>query len=79
MFNPTAGMGLLFIPFYIPSWLFGLLYLGYSYFMAQKGKDNIGHDAHLWGAVYGLVFPIVFKPHLISYFLEQLKHPRFFN
>jgi membrane associated rhomboid family serine protease len=59
MFNPTAGMGLLFIPFYIPSWLFGLLYLGYSYFMAQKGKDNIGHDAHFFGALFGIMFTVL--------------------
>lgn len=59
MFNPTAGMGLLFIPIYIPSWLFGLLYLGYSYFMAQKGRDNIGHDAHFFGALFGIMFTIL--------------------
>jgi membrane associated rhomboid family serine protease len=59
MFNPTAGMGLLFIPIYIPSWLFGLLYLGYSYFMAQRGRDNIGHDAHFFGALFGIMFTIL--------------------
>jgi len=59
MFNPMAGMGLLFIPFHIPSWMFGLLYLGYSYFMAQKGQDNIGHDAHFFGALFGIMFTVL--------------------
>ncbi|MBK6821354.1 MAG: rhomboid family intramembrane serine protease [Bacteroidetes bacterium] len=78
LFDPWQTLMLnFFIP--IPALLFAVGYVVYSTYMSKKGGDNIGHDAHLWGAVYGLVFPIVFKPHLISYFLEQLKHPRFFN
>jgi membrane associated rhomboid family serine protease len=78
LFDPWQTLMLnFFIP--IPALLFAVGYVVYSTYMSKKGGDNIGHDAHLWGAAYGLVFPIVFKPHLISYFLEQLKHPRFFN
>ncbi len=56
----------------VPGILFGAIYLIYSYRMAQKGQDNIGHDAHFWGAVYGFTFPIFFKPQLFMYFLDQL-------
>lgn len=66
-----------FIP--IPALLFAVGYVIYSSYMSKKGNDNIGHDAHLYGALYGIVFPIVFKPQLISYLIEELKHPRFFN
>jgi hypothetical protein len=45
--------------------------------MSRKGTDNIGHDAHFYGALFGFIFPFVFKPYLISYFLEQLKNPSF--
>lgn len=58
---PKATMGLFFIPLPIPAWVFGLLFLGVSYFLSkrqQRGQsmDNIGHEAHFWGAIYGLVF-----------------------
>ena len=56
----------------IPGILFGAIYLIYSYRMAKRGTDNIGHDAHFWGAVFGLIFPIVLKPQLISLFVERL-------
>lgn len=42
----------------IPGILFGALYLGYSYYMSRRGGDNIGHDAHFYGAVYGFIFPL---------------------
>ncbi len=78
LFDPWQTLMLnFFIP--IPALLFAVGYVVYSSYMSKKGTDNIGHDAHLYGAIYGFLFPIVFKPQLISYFLEQLKHPRFFN
>ena len=56
----------------IPGIIFGIFYLIYSYKMAQKQIDNIGHDAHFWGAVYGFCFPIIFKPQLIQHFIHSL-------
>jgi len=56
----------------IPGILFGGIYLGYSYYMSKKNVDNIGHDAHFWGAVYGFVYPIILKPSLLSNFFNQL-------
>lgn len=76
IFNPWAKIGLMFA-IQIPGILFAVLYLMYSSYMSKKGGDNINHDAHLYGALYGLLFPIVFKPQLISYFLEQIQHPHF--
>jgi hypothetical protein len=45
--------------------------------MSKKGNDGIGHEAHLWGAIFGLVCPIVLKPGVFPYFLNQLMHPPF--
>ena len=56
----------------IPGILFGLFYLGYSYYMGKKSQDNIGHDAHFWGAVFGLIFPILIKPDLFNVFIHNL-------
>lgn len=57
--NPTMGMGIFPIPFHIPAFIFGPLYLGISAYLAKKGHGNINHSAHIWGAVYGIVFLVV--------------------
>jgi membrane associated rhomboid family serine protease len=49
----------MFIPIGIPAPLFGILYLGYEFYMSRKAKDNIGHDAHFWGALFGVLFTII--------------------
>ena len=67
MFNPEAKLGLLLLPgVNIPGWVFGLLYLAYSQYMAKRASDNIGHEAHLWGAVAGIVLTLVLKPEVIQ-------------
>jgi len=72
LINPTMGLGILFIPFFIPAWIFGILYLGYSWYMSKKGSDNIGHNAHFYGALFGFGFTIVLKPSLFMSFIEQV-------
>lgn len=77
IFDPWQELRIYFaIP--IPAILFGVGYIWYSSYMSKRGQDHIGHDAHMWGGIFGLVFPIVLKPSLISHFIEQLQHPRFF-
>ncbi len=56
----------------IPGIIFALLYLAYSYYMSKKNVDDIGHDAHFWGAVFGLIFPIILKPELFQVFISHL-------
>jgi membrane associated rhomboid family serine protease len=56
----------------IPGILMGVAYLVYSYHMNKKGGDNINHDAHFWGAVYGLIFTIALKPSIFLHFIDQL-------
>jgi membrane associated rhomboid family serine protease len=56
----------------IPAILFGILYLAYSTYMSRRGRDNINHSAHFWGAVVGFVFPILLEPKLFMIFLENL-------
>ena len=70
---PTAKLYLFFIPVPIPAVIFGILYLIYSAYQGRKGRDNVGHNAHFWGAIFGVVFTIILKPQLALLFLEQLK------
>ncbi len=55
---PTSEFRLIFLPIPMPAWVFGLLYLAYSYYMNNKNVDNIGHGAHFWGAIFGFVFSV---------------------
>lgn len=72
LINPTMGMGIIFLPFFIPAWIFGILYLAYSWYMAKKGQDNIGHNAHFFGALFGFGFTIILKPALFIHFITQI-------
>ena len=53
----------------IPGILFAVLYLIYSSYMSRKSSDNINHDAHFAGAVFGFVFPAFIDFRLIEHFL----------
>ncbi len=70
LFAPYQTIYLYFIP--VPGILLGIGYLIYSGTMSKKNIDNIGHDAHFWGAVYGFIFPILFNPALLAHFFRQL-------
>ena len=72
LFEPKMGICFYFIPIPIPGYIFAPLYLLYCWYMAKRNMDNIGHTAHFWGAVYGLVFPLIFRPSIFQYFLVQL-------
>lgn len=56
----------------IPGIILGIAYLIYSQYMSKKAKDNVNHDAHFIGAVFGFLFPIALQPKLINVFLNQI-------
>ena len=56
----------------IPGIVFAILYLVYSYQMSNKQKDNVAHDAHFLGALYGFVFPVLINYRLFELFLDKL-------
>ena len=70
--HPTGKIFFFFIPVGIPSPIFGVLYVAYEFYMSKKAKDNIGHDAHLWGAIFGIVFTIAIRPQFAISFLQQI-------
>lgn len=58
---PEMSIMFMFIPFPIPGYIYAVLYLAYSAFMAYKGDSQIAHTAHFAGALYGFVFPLLFE------------------
>jgi membrane associated rhomboid family serine protease len=70
---PNGKIFFYIIPIGIPSWLFGILYLIYSAYMGKRAKDNIGHNAHFWGAIFGILYMVVTSPNTIKLFYNQLK------
>jgi membrane associated rhomboid family serine protease len=73
---PTMGLRIFPIPLDIPAFIFGPLYLIVSAYLAKKGHGNINHSAHIWGAVFGILFLIVtsqvlseFRP--MQHFIDQ--------
>lgn len=73
LFYPTGKIYMFFIPIPIPAFIFGALYLLYSYIMARRNRDNIGHDAHFWGAVFGIAFTIICRPSVALEFWRQIQ------
>lgn len=70
-FNPWAKLSIYgIIP--IPGIIFAILYIIYSQYMSKRGGDNINHDAHLLGAVFGFVFPLFIKLDLFHVFINNL-------
>lgn len=60
----------------VPAIVFGVLYLIYSSYMDKRGGDNIGHNAHFWGAIYGVAFILLsiflFKPTMLPVLIDNL-------
>ena len=69
---PTDKLILLILPIPIPAWLFGLLFLGYSIYESKKMRDNVNHEAHIAGAVWGILYLIFFYPNSIDHILTIL-------
>jgi membrane associated rhomboid family serine protease len=74
LLNPQMSLIMFPLPIPIPGYIFGIGYLLYSIYGMKKQIGNIGHSAHLGGAVGGyaltlLVYPIVFLQSTITVIL----------
>lgn len=70
LFAPTITFIIYFFP--MPAFLYAILYTAYSFYMAKRNTDNIGHSAHLAGAAFGLVFTLILKPDLFLSCIAQI-------
>ncbi|MCS6794895.1 MAG: rhomboid family intramembrane serine protease [Raineya sp.] len=73
MIEPNIRLLIFPIPFPVPGILYAVLYVAYSAYMSKNARDNIGHDAHLYGSLYGVVFTLIFFPDSISKIIEAVK------
>ncbi|RIW16978.1 rhomboid family intramembrane serine protease [Algoriphagus lacus] len=62
----------------LPGFILGVLFLIYSYVKGKEGQDNINHDAHLYGAIFGIIFILILSPSSAGMFVEQIKDFRLF-
>jgi membrane associated rhomboid family serine protease len=69
---PTNSIYLFFIPIPIPAFIFGVLYLWYENYMDKRSQDNVAHDAHFWGALFGVVFTLLAVPNSFLNFVSQV-------
>lgn len=70
LFEPFA---ILLAFFVIPMWgiVFGVLYVVISYFFSLRADRIIGHEAHLGGAVAGVIATLLVRPETLSEFIAQ--------
>lgn len=78
IFQPLADI-CIYIALCLPGFILGAAYIIFSYFQGRKANDNINHDAHLYGALFGIVFCAVMIPRSIPYFFQQISEWDFFE
>jgi membrane associated rhomboid family serine protease len=81
IFKPLQHL-CIFIGICMPGFILGTLYIVFSYLQGRKPHaklQNINHDAHLYGALFGLVFCIIVYPRSLPDFVDQIKNWDVFN
>lgn len=62
----------------LPGFILGILYIIYSFYQGKQMGGRINHDAHLYGAVFGIIFSIIIDPGVLGRFFDQVMSFRFF-
>ena len=63
---PDMELGFFGIPYYIPAWAYAILFVLYSIYGIRSKNDHIGHEAHLGGALIGLLTALALYPSSLS-------------
>ena len=71
LFDPIRDLCLYAI-ICLPGYILGGLFIVYSIIMSKRNTDNINHDAHLFGALYGVIFTLLLRPSTFAYFIEAI-------
>jgi membrane associated rhomboid family serine protease len=72
LWNPTMPLSIMFLPIAIPAYIFGPLYLAFEYWADKRGGTGIAHDAHLGGALFGIVYTLIINFDTGKFFLNLI-------
>jgi membrane associated rhomboid family serine protease len=72
LLHPDAKLMLIFLPVPMAAWIFGGLYLAYEWYMSKRGRDGIAHDAHYFGALFGIAFTALLGPEVVPHFFNSV-------
>ena len=72
LYDPTQRIYLMLLPVPIQAWLFAFGYLGYTLYASRYVRDHVNHDAHLGGALAGIVFVLLTDPAVVRRALSLL-------
>jgi len=72
VYYPEMKLFIIPIPVPIPAPLFAVGYVAYSWWSARQARGRINHDAHLVGALFGIVFVMLTDPQAWAGMLRTL-------
>jgi membrane associated rhomboid family serine protease len=72
VYFPEQSLLVLPIPIPIPAPLFAVGYLVYTYYASKHPRGRINHDAHLGGAITGLLFVALTEPRAYGYLVQSI-------
>jgi len=64
---PGYEIGLFGIDFPIPGWFYGLLFVLFSIYAVNSKRENIGHESHLAGGLFGLLIAVLIQPAIFAH------------
>jgi membrane associated rhomboid family serine protease len=74
LMNPFQELQLILIPIGIKAYIFGPLILAAEYFMSKRRGTGVAHDAHIGGAIFGIVFLCILRYEFAVDFYESVKN-----
>jgi membrane associated rhomboid family serine protease len=72
LFNPLSTLQVMILPIPMPAIVFGTLYLIYCHFASKHARDHVNHDAHLYGAISGILIAVILRPDVVHLFSHQV-------
>ncbi len=69
--NPLHMIAFFFIP--MPAFIGVFVFFILEHFMKKSGKTNIAHDAHIWGALFGITFMFLLDTNTLVNFISQVR------
>lgn len=66
---PTEKIIIVLLPIPIPAWFFGFAFLAYSVYESKSMRNNVNHEAHIAGALWGILYLLLFVPNSLDHIL----------